>query len=61
MNFEDLVRTMTLDALEEAYAHNSSIDWYKCNVIRAEQRLRSEGKLIYVSARTDIVLSSNLN
>jgi len=24
-------------------------------------RLRSEGKLIYVSARTDIVLSSNLN
>jgi len=44
MNFEDIVKTMTHERLEEIYAHNTCVDWYKCNVIRAEQRRRSEGK-----------------
>ena len=38
MPFEELVKFMTLEELDAAYANNAGVDWFKCNVIRQEQR-----------------------
>ena len=37
-NYQDL----TDEELAQAYANQSSVDWYKCNLIRAEQQRRAD-------------------
>lgn len=39
MPFEELVKFMTLEELDAAYANNAGVDWFKCNVIRQRQRI----------------------
>ena len=45
--FEDAVMNASIEELEQAYANNSTVDWYKCNVILTEIRRRER-----IGART---------